>query len=71
MLIGELAASRRAHHRAVIVDQFTDRTARRQPSQSGEVNGGFGVPGPAKDAAWNCTQRKDVAGASDIGCLSR
>jgi hypothetical protein len=61
--VGEARQLRRAHHRAVVVDDLAQRAGGTQPGESGEVDGGLGVAGAAQHAAVDGAQRDDVSGA--------
>ena len=48
-------------HGAVVVDDFTNHGGFRQSGEAGEVEGRFGVAGPAQHAIRNRAERKNVA----------
>ena len=48
---------------AVVVEDFAQHAAGRQPGHPGQIDGGLGVPGTAQHAAFLGHQRKQVARA--------
>ena len=58
----ELDELGQARHRAILVEDLADDTARVQAGEGGEVDRGFGVAGALEDATRAGEQREDVAG---------
>ena len=63
---GELAQLRQARHRAVFIHDFANHAGGIKPRDARDVHRGFGLAGTHQDAAFLCSQRKDVTRASEI-----
>ena len=55
-----------ARHRAIVTHDFADHPGGSQASQTHQVNGTFRMTTTLENAAFNCAQRKDMAGHDDV-----
>src|SRR4029077_369278 len=53
-------------HRAIVIDDLADDTARMEPCKTGEIDRRLGVAPALEDAAGACTNRKDVPGYGEV-----
>ena len=58
MLVGELAQLWCTHQRAVVIDDLADGPRWGEPGQSGEIDGGLGVPWPTQHPPNGRAQRE-------------
>src|SRR5262249_31222298 len=57
---------RHTRHRSVFLHDFANNACRREPCDSCQIDGGFGLSRPNQHAAITCAQWKDVAGPCKI-----
>lgn len=69
VLAGERDQFGQAQHPAVLAGDLDDGSGRAQSREAGEVDGGLGVAVAYEYAAGAGAQRKDVAGADEVGGL--
>ena len=62
MFVAEVATLRSVHHRAVVVDHFTQSARGVQSGHAGEVHRGLGVACTSEYSPFDSSQGNDVAG---------